>query len=99
MNNKDVRTKITIVKPNGFTLGFNLKLVYNLLGLLKEYGIVISGSEKLDKYINEYNHKRGLIEYTSEKKSHITNYKKKGKSEILDYIDDLKSILSKYSKK
>ena len=99
LNNKNVRTKITMVKPNGFTLGFNLKLVYNLLGLLKGYGIVISGSEKLDKYINEYNHKRGLIEYTSEKKSHITNYNKKGKSEILDFIDDLKSILSKYSKK
>lgn len=92
--NENVRSNIINVEPNGFSGGFNLKLVYNLIGLLKDYNFVIAGAQKVDKEINEYNTEKGIIKKPIERKSYISEFK--NDSEISNYINELRVIVSKY---
>jgi hypothetical protein len=69
----DIYKKMKKVKPNGFTGGFNLVLVYNILGLLndKNVGIITRGCEELDNYINNYAIDKGFVVKKTERKSYI----------------------------
>jgi hypothetical protein len=84
------------VKPNGFTGGFNLKLVYNVLGLLngKTIKIINCGSKKLDVYIENYAIEKGFIGKAGEKKSYINET-----DEIGDILDDIKKIRDNFVKR
>ena len=80
--------------PNNFLYGFNLKLVYNLLGLLHQSCIIKGGVKKLDKYIYGYNYKKGIEKYEhNERKSYISKWNKDN-SEIHDFIGELSEIVS-----
>lgn len=92
--NERVRNNIINVKPNGFSGGFNLKLVYNIIGLLKEHDIVIAGAQKVDKEINDYNIDKGFFTNRTERKSYITEYQ--NDSEISNFINELRGIIFKY---
>lgn len=94
LNDSKVREKITEVQPHGFLYGFNLKLVYNLLGLLHQSCIIKGGVKKLDKYIYGYNYKKGIEKYEhNERKSYISKWNKDN-SEIHDFIGELSEIVS-----
>ena len=49
--------------------GFNLSLVYNVLGMLSRKGVMDAGPEILDKKINSYAMDNNLIDKISERKS------------------------------
>lgn len=49
--------------------GFNLSLVYNVLGMLIRKDIMNAGAETLDKTINSYARNNNLIDKISERKS------------------------------
>ena len=52
-----------------FVGGFNLSLVYNVLGMLSRKGVMDAGPEILDKKINSYAMDNNLIDKISERKS------------------------------
>lgn len=54
---------MTTVTPNGFTGGFNLQLVYNILGLLRTTlpKILINGAEKIDDCLRDNAAQNGII--------------------------------------
>jgi hypothetical protein len=64
--------KEKLVKPaptKKFMGGFNLSLVYNVLGMLIRKDIMNAGAETLDKTINSYARNNNLIDKISERKS------------------------------
>lgn len=50
LNYQGIKPEMTKIKPNGFTGGFNLHLVYNILGTLRSTVpvILINGKDKID---------------------------------------------------
>ena len=94
-----VKKRMIQVKPNGFTGGFNLKLVYNVLGLLHDkentiISIITCGSGKLDDFIKNYAIDKGFIKKMGEKKSYITKT-----DEICDVLEDITNIRDSFVKK
>ena len=90
-----VKTRVSTVKPNGFTGGFNLVLVYNILGLLNgKTNIITRGSKIIDNCINEYATKKGFIDKKAERKSYINET-----DEISDIQDGIKKIIKSFVKK
>ncbi len=88
-----VYKKIAKITPNGFTGGFNIKLIYNVLGLLNttKVSIITCGSGQLDNYINKFAIKEGLATKMQERKSYINNT-----DEIEDCMADIKSLISDF---
>ena len=58
-----IKPQMTTVTPNGFTGGFNLQLVYNILGLLRTTlpKILINGAEKIDDCLRDNAAQNGII--------------------------------------
>ena len=70
--------KEKLVKPaptKKFMGGFNLSLVYNVLGMLSRQGVMDAGPEILDKKINSYAKDNNLIDKISERKSFMYDTK------------------------
>jgi hypothetical protein len=103
---KGLKENIAEIQPNGFTGGFNLELVYNILGLLhsKEpyYRIIERGSSMIDKNINQYAIDNGLIKETlTERKSYIIEFSKVGSennSLIKPYLKELTDVIKRFVK-
>ena len=103
---KGLKEIIAETQPNGFTGGFNLELVYNILGLLhskKPYQRIIArGSSTIDKNINQYAIDNGLIKETlTERKSYIIEFSKAGSennSLIKPYLKELTDVIARFVK-
>lgn len=70
--------KEKLVKPaptKKFMGGFNLSLVYNVLGMLSRNDVMDAGPEILDKKINSYAKDNNLIDKISERKSFMYDTK------------------------
>ncbi len=98
---KGLKDKIAEVAPAGFTGGFNLIIVYNLLGLLHCEGIKIinKGSEVIDRDINKYAIENGLVnEAPGERKSYIIQIKTadERKNKIKPYLNELIGIIKDF---
>ena len=100
MNLEDTRDNITDIIPNTFDGGFNLKLVYNFIGLLKFYNIVKDkGDLTIDGVIREYAKEHGLTaDGTSHRKLYINEWES---SDILsgNYQTAVKALVEEYQKK
>lgn len=100
MNLEDTRDNITDIIPNTFDGGFNLKLVYNFIGLLKFYNIVKDkGDLTIDSVIREYAKEHGLTaDGTSHRKLYINEWES---SDILsgNYQTAVKALVEEYQKK
>ena len=86
--------KEKLVKPaptKKFMGGFNLSLVYNVLGMLIRKDIMNAGAETLDKTINSYARNNNLIDKISERKSFMYETK-----EIESERNIIEVIIKKY---
>ena len=88
--------KEKLVKPaptKRFKGGFNLSLVYNVLGMLSRNKIIDTGAEILDRTINTYAMENNLIDEIKERKSFIYETK-----EIDSERDIIEVIIREYLK-
>lgn len=92
----DIHEKIAKVKPNGFTGGFNLKLIYNILGRMngKKLNIISRGCGELDSYINNYAIEKGFVDINMERKSYINET-----VEINNSLKEINALISVFINK
>ena len=70
----DVRLLITKVTPNKFEGNFNLKLIYNFLGLLSEKNIISRKGKQIDVFLRDKAIENGLLSQKVERKHYINDY-------------------------
>ncbi len=71
----DTKIKITDIAPRKFDGGFNLKLVYNFIGILISKGIITESAKKTDLLILKEAYKDGLTtKPVAERKHDINDY-------------------------
>lgn len=92
---KSIRGKLVKPSPTkNFKGGFNLSLVYNVLGLLRKASILHGGAEAIDIQIREYAYNNGLIDKKKERKCFIYET-----TEINEELDTIKAIIQLYLNK
>ena len=96
MKMQETRKKIADLRPSTFDGDFNLELVYNFIGVLRSYGIIIKGNKFMDRFIRGKANERGLTnDHTSERKKYITRWKS---SDIMsgDYQTAVEALVKQY---
>ena len=96
MKMQETRKNIADLRPSTFDGDFNLELVYNFIGVLRSYGIIIKGNKFMDKFIRGKANERGLTnDHTSERKKYITRWKS---SDIMsgDYQTAVEALVKQY---
>ena len=89
----DIEKKITKIEPKGFDGGFNLKLVYNYLGLLIKKEVLYKKGKEIDKIINENAFSKGLTNRCKVERKHYINDWDLNNQPIKDYKEDLKKLV------
>ena len=89
----DIEKEITKKEPQGFDGGFNLKLVYNYLGLLIKKEVLYKKGKEIDKIINEKAVSKGLTKRPNVERKHYINDWNLGNQPILPYISDLEKLV------
>lgn len=88
-----IKEKLVVPAPKkNFKGGFNLSLVYNVLGVLSRAKIIKVGAEKLDLAINSYAKDNNLIDKITERKSFMYETK-----EIESELNIIYVIIKKYT--
>jgi len=86
--------KEKLVKPaptKNFKGGFNLSLVYNILGVLQKASIISGGAGEIDYQIHKYAYDKGLIDKITERKTYIYD-----KKEIGNDMNSINAVIGKY---
>ena len=87
-----IRGKLVKVAPTkNFEGGFNLSLVYNVLGLLRKASIIRGGAGTIDKQIHEYAYNNGLVNKITERKGFIVQT-----TEIKEELGTIKTVIQLY---
>ena len=99
MKMQETRKNIADLRPSTFDGDFNLELVYNFIGVLRSYGIIIKGNKFMDRFIRGKANERGqrglTNDHTSERKKYITRWKS---SDIMsgDYQTAVEALVKQY---
>jgi hypothetical protein len=89
---KGISGKLVKVAPTkNFEGGFNLSLVYNVLGLLREASIIRGGAGTIDKQIHEYAYNNRLVDKITERKSFIGQT-----TEIKEELGTIETVIKLY---
>ena len=89
---KGINGKLVKVTPTkNFEGGFNLSLVYNVLGLLRKASIIRGGAGTIDKQIHEYAYNNRLVDKITERKSFISQT-----TEIEEEMGAIKKVIQLY---
>ena len=89
----DIEKEITKIEPQGFDGGFNLKLVYNYLGLLIKKEVLYKKGEQIDIKINEEAVSKGLTKRPNVERKHYINDWNLENQPIKPYKDDVKKLV------
>lgn len=89
----DIEKEITKIEPQGFDGGFNLKLVYNYLGLLIKKEVLYKKGKEIDKIINEKAVGKGLTKCPNVERKHYINDWNIKKQPIEPYKEDVKKLV------
>ena len=94
LRDSELRKKITQINPNKFNGGFNLVLVYNVIGLFMNQGLIKGKYSKIDSEIAKANRQFSLKGKLLERRSYISCWNIENTSELTRKIID--KIISTY---
>lgn len=97
-NMPDIQEKITKIEPRGFDGGFNLKLVYNYLGLLIKNEVLFNRGKQIDIQINEKAIENDLTNRPKVERKHYINDWNLDNQPIKPYISDLEKLVEDIKK-
>jgi len=98
LSSQGIKSQISNNTPNGFTGGFNLILVYYILGFLRERGlpkIITCGQQKIDDYLNEKAIENRLIH--EDDKSNRKNYISTKNDTYKDFRSEIERIIDSFT--
>lgn len=94
LRDSELRKKITQISPNKFNGGFNLVLVYNVIGLFIDQGLIKGKYSKIDSEIAKANGQLSLKGKLLERRTYISCWNIDNTSELTRKIID--KIISTY---
>lgn len=94
LRDSELRKKITQISPNKFNGGFNLVLVYNVIGLFMDQGLIKGKYSKIDSEIAKANRQLSLKGKLLERRTYISCWNIDNTSELTRKIID--KIISTY---